>query len=109
MRPAVLKYGFQILFFVAYFSLTNLFLPWRPSRLTALLHRYGAPEVMHAGFELGYGTSADMWSLGVILYTMLCGYTPFNLDKCAYNLLQYFFNFLKTHESTIMVPIPTPF
>jgi calcium/calmodulin-dependent protein kinase I len=34
-----------------------------------------APEVI-----LGqpYGKAVDMWSLGIILFTLLCGYTPFS-------------------------------
>ncbi|KAK0543050.1 Calmodulin-dependent protein kinase cmk2 [Tilletia horrida] len=41
---------------------------------------YAAPEVLS---KKGHGMLVDMWSLGVITYTMLCGYTPFRSDEPA--------------------------
>lgn len=41
---------------------------------------YAAPEVM---LKLGHGKAVDMWSLGVITYTLLCGYSPFRSESLA--------------------------
>ncbi|KAN0064850.1 Calmodulin-dependent protein kinase cmk2 [Thecaphora frezii] len=41
---------------------------------------YAAPEILA---RKGHGKAVDMWSLGVITYTMLCGYTPFRSDDPA--------------------------
>ncbi|POR32064.1 Calcium/calmodulin-dependent protein kinase, partial [Tolypocladium paradoxum] len=39
---------------------------------------YAAPEVMD---QKGHGKPVDMWSLGVITYTLLCGYSPFRSEN----------------------------
>ena len=39
---------------------------------------YAAPEVME---REGHGKPVDMWSMGVITYTLLCGYSPFRSES----------------------------
>ncbi|KAI8877278.1 Pkinase-domain-containing protein [Backusella circina FSU 941] len=41
---------------------------------------YVAPEVLS---RTGYGTPIDMWAMGVITYTLLCGYQPFQAEDQA--------------------------
>lgn len=41
---------------------------------------YMAPEVLR---RKGYDHTVDLWSLGVVLYKMLCGYPPFREDNEA--------------------------
>jgi len=56
---------------------------------------YFAPEVItscpkdgESPKEVGYGKPADMWSLGVILYILLCGMPPFEEDGLYEQILQ---------------------
>lgn len=38
---------------------------------------YAAPEILR---RIGHSFPADLWSLGVITYTILCGYSPFRAE-----------------------------
>lgn len=52
---------------------------------------YTAPEVL-AGERInpkGYGTQADIWSMGVITYILLCGYPPYDMKANATFLDEY--------------------
>lgn len=38
---------------------------------------YVAPDILKAGVQEGYALNIDMFSIGVVCYTLLCGYEPF--------------------------------
>eukprot|EP01041_Mallomonas_annulata_P006586 gene6586-13325_t len=38
---------------------------------------YVAPEILLAGVHEGYENNVDMFSVGVVTYTLICGYEPF--------------------------------
>jgi len=46
---------------------------------------YVAPEVLdpYLPFTNGYGPEVDLWSMGVVLYIMCCGFPPFYDDSTA--------------------------
>lgn len=48
---------------------------------------YLAPEQINGN---SYEKSVDFWNLGILLYEMICGFTPFASDKEAkmYNLIR---------------------
>lgn len=49
------------------------------AKITSLAGSFGyaAPEVI---LGTGHGKPCDIWSLGVVTYTVLCGYLPFRLE-----------------------------
>lgn len=54
-------------------------------------YEYMAPEVVDAwvGEASSYDKKCDLWSLGIILYAMLCGYPPFYAkcgDDCGWEI-----------------------
>lgn len=50
-----------------------------------MLNYYGsAPEIVQ---NLGYSAQCDIWSLGVMLYLLLCGYRP-DAEKNLHQMIQ---------------------
>lgn len=56
---------------------------------------YAAPEVM---LGKGHGKPVDMWSMGVITYTLLCGYSPFQSQKPADMIEETMHGHIHFHE-----------
>ncbi|KAK9330204.1 kinase-like domain-containing protein [Lipomyces starkeyi] len=56
---------------------------------------YAAPEVL---MRTGHGMPCDIWSLGVITYTLLCGYIPFRSETVNEFLIEVRENGVIFHE-----------
>ena len=59
---------------------------------------YAAPEMI-AG-EKYVGPLADIWSLGVILFALVCGYLPFEDQNTSVRLK--LFSFLPSHQASLV-------
>ena len=63
---------------LADFGIAKVINPGEQSlRSMAGSYGYAAPEILE---RKGHSYPADMWSLGVITYTLLCGYSPFRAE-----------------------------
>ena len=49
-----------------------------PLKTLAGSPEYAAPEVYEHSQAGGYDEKCDLWSAGVVIYVMLCGYVPFD-------------------------------
>ncbi len=73
---------------------------------------YAAPEMIKGELYLGLG--ADIWSSGVILFAMMCGYLPFddkNTQKIYKKILNSEFempDFLSAHSKDLISRILNP-
>jgi len=61
---------------------------------------YTAPEVF---LQLGYGKECDLWSLGCIMFEMLCGYPPFISDTSTETCLK-----IINWKDTLAIPDDPP-
>ncbi len=62
---------------IADFGLSKLIFPDEVMKLPCGTLSYVAPEVLTLS---GYGKEADIWSIGIIFYLLLCGGLPFDGD-----------------------------
>lgn len=61
---------------------------------------YTAPEIVK---DERYSKSVDMWALGCVLYTLLCGFPPF-YDVSGFSYLFALFMFLVGYILMILMP-----
>lgn len=66
---------------LADFGLAHLLQPNEMMHSSCGTPAYVAPEILRSGRGgHGYGKEVDIWSLGIILYILLCGFPPFYGD-----------------------------
>jgi len=64
---------------LADFGLAHLLKPKEMMHSACGTPGYVAPEILRGERE-GYGRAVDLWSIGVIIYILVCGYPPFADD-----------------------------
>jgi 5'-AMP-activated protein kinase catalytic alpha subunit len=91
------------------FGLSNLYSPGETLKTACGSPCYAAPEMIRG--DRYHGLGADIWSSGVVLYAMVCGYLPFE-DQVTKKLYQKILNAeyklpqsLSTHCSELLTAI----
>ena len=97
------------------FGLSNLYKHGERLKTACGSPCYAAPEMIKG--EKYFGLGADIWSSGVILYAMVCGYLPFEdqntkklyqkILKADYKLPSFLSDEVKSLISLILNPDPT--
>ncbi|CAD8166345.1 unnamed protein product [Paramecium octaurelia] len=74
---------------VADFGLSNIYKESDQVKTACGSPCYAAPEMLYG--KLYGGQKSDIWSCGIILYAMLCGYLPFEHEntKKLYEMIKY--------------------
>ena len=83
------------------FGLSNMYSPGELLETACGSPCYAAPEMI-AGKQY-HGLKVDIWSCGVILYAMICGYLPFedpNTNKLYKKILKCQYTFPKNVNSS---------
>jgi 5'-AMP-activated protein kinase catalytic alpha subunit len=97
------------------FGLSNLYTNNEKLKTACGSPCYAAPEMIKG--EKYYGLGADIWSSGVILFAMVCGYLPFEdqntkklyqkILKADFTLPQFLSDDAKDMIQNILNPDPT--
>ena len=75
MKPENLLLDYDLTLKIVDFGLSNMYEPGATLKTACGSPCYAAPEMI-AGKRY-HGSNVDIWSCGVILYALICGYLPF--------------------------------
>ena len=75
LKPENLLLDYDLTLKIVDFGLSNMYEPSATLKTACGSPCYAAPEMI-AGKRY-HGLGSDIWSMGIILYAMICGYLPF--------------------------------